>query len=85
MKNENKIESILEGFDLKPEQIDEIMIQLSDAQKNVNTRMNQIIDNQEQIMRDTLIRDYPVDKDQPVIDWRDRARLAAAIISKSLE
>lgn len=77
--NEEKITSMLEGFDLKPDQIDEIMIQLVDfSKKYTKTPIN---DYQLDTPREVLIHGDPVVKE----DWRKRAAIAASIISRSLD
>lgn len=75
MKDNNKIITILEDFDLKPEQIDEIMIRLGDF-KDSPEKQADFHDETKILLRSGL---------DEAIDWRKRAAIAAAIISHNLE
>ena len=76
MINTDKITETLEGFNLKPEQIDEILIMLNDFPNNPNETGTVDRETDEQVLRMKYA-------EEP--DWRRKAQIAAAIISKNLE
>lgn len=71
----NKITTILEGFELKPEQIDEIMIQFEDLKDSPEKQWD-FNDTTENLLKSQLVNE---------VDWRKRAAIAAAIISHNLD
>ena len=71
----DKIVNILEGFDLKPDQIDEVMVQLENI-KNDPEKIQEFNDTTDALLRSQL---------SEAVDWKKRAAIAAAIISRNLE
>lgn len=73
--DKDKIAGMLEEFELKPEQIDEIMLQMDEIKKASPEKGSSAVTT-ESILKAKL-------NEEP--DWRKRAAIAASIISHNLD
>lgn len=82
MKDNNKIITMLEDFDLKPEQIDEIMIRFEELKDNYIYREGNItrqVENKYVIIKEL---EEQINKET---DWKKKAILASKLLSLKIE